>query len=187
MVTLNRIYTKTGDKGETALGDGTRVPKFALRISAYGTVDEANAAIGVARLHAGGDMDGMLSRIQNDLFDVGADLCLPETAKRNEGRLRVSDAQVTRLEQEIDSMNGSLAPLNSFVLPGGTKLAAYLHVARTVVRRAERLITELATQEKLNPALVKYVNRLSDHLFVASRAANENGKRDVLWTPGANR
>lgn len=187
MVTLNRIYTKTGDKGETALGDGTRVPKFALRISAYGTVDEANAAIGVARLHASGDMAAKLARIQNDLFDVGADLCLPETAKRTEGRLRVSDAQVTRLEQEIDAMNVALAPLNSFVLPGGTPLAAQLHVARTIVRRAERLIVELGTHEKLNPALVKYVNRLSDHLFVASRAANDNGKQDVLWTPGANR
>jgi len=187
MVTLNRIYTKTGDKGETALGDGTRVPKFALRISAYGTVDEANAAIGVARLHATGDLGDMLGRIQNDLFDVGADLCLPETAKRSEGRLRVSDSQVSRLETEIDRMNEQLAPLNSFVLPGGTALAAYLHVARTIVRRAERLITELATHEKLNPALIQYVNRLSDHLFVTSRAANENGKRDVLWTPGANR
>ena len=187
MVTLNRIYTKTGDKGETALGDGSRVPKFALRISAYGTVDEANAAIGVARLHANGDMVAMLARIQNDLFDVGADLCLPETAKRSEGRLRVSDAQVTRLEQEMDRMNELLAPLNSFVLPGGTVLAAQLHVARTIVRRAERLVAELATQEKLNPALIKYVNRLSDHLFVASRAANENGARDVLWMPGANR
>ena len=187
MVTLNRIYTKTGDKGETALGDGSRVPKFALRISAYGTVDEANAAIGVARLHANGDMAAMLARIQNDLFDVGADLCLPETAKRSEGRLRVSDAQVTRLEQEMDRMNELLAPLNSFVLPGGTVLAAQLHVARTIVRRAERLVAELATQEKLNPALIKYVNRLSDHLFVASRAANENGARDVLWMPGANR
>jgi cob(I)alamin adenosyltransferase len=187
MVTLNRIYTKTGDKGETALGDGSRVPKFTLRISAYGTVDEANAAIGVARLHASGDMAAMLARIQNDLFDVGADLCLPETAKRSEGRLRVSDSQVTRLEQEMDRMNELLAPLNSFVLPGGTILAAQLHVARTIVRRAERLVAELAAQEKLNPALIKYVNRLSDHLFVASRAANENGARDVLWTPGANR
>src|SRR5690348_142699 len=187
MVTLNRIYTKTGDKGQTALGDGTRVPKFALRISSYGTVDEANAAIGVARLHAKGDMDAMLARIQNDLFDVGADLCLPETAKRAEGRLRVSESQVTRLEQEIDAMNALLAPLNSFVLPGGTPLAAQLHVARTIVRRGERLIAELGTHETLNPALIKYINRLSDHLFVASRAANDNGNKDVLWTPGANR
>jgi cob(I)alamin adenosyltransferase len=132
-------------------------------------------------------MAAMLARIQNDLFDVGADLCLPETAKRTEGRLRVSDAQVTRLEQEIDAMNAQLAPLNSFVLPGGTPLAAQLHVARTIVRRGERLIVELGTQEKLNPALIKYINRLSDHLFVASRAANDHGKKDVLWTPGANR
>ena len=187
MVTLNRIYTKTGDKGETALGDGTRLPKHALRIAAYGTVDEANAAIGIARLHTKGDVDAMLARIQNDLFDLGADLCVPETAKRSEGRLRISDAQVERLEREIDAMNEQLAPLTSFVLPGGTEAAAYLHLARTIVRRAERLITELAAEEALNPAAIKYVNRASDHLFVASRVLNGNGKQDVLWTPGANR
>ena len=187
MVTLNRIYTKTGDKGETALGDGTRIAKDSLRIAAYGTIDETNAAIGIARLHAKGELDAMLERIQNDLFDLGADLCVPETGRRAEGRLRVSDAQVERLEHEIDEMNRALAPLTSFVLPGGTPAAAYLHVARVVARRAERLIVELSRTEKINPAAIRYANRLSDHLFVASRFANENGKRDVLWTPGANR
>jgi cob(I)alamin adenosyltransferase len=187
MVTLNRIYTKTGDKGDTGLGDGTRVSKFALRISAYGTVDEANAAIGVARLSATGELDEMLARIQNDLFDLGADLCLPESAKRSEGRLRVSETQVERLEREMDRMNETLTPLNSFVLPGGTPLSAHLHLARTVVRRAERLIVELAEAEKVNPAAMRYANRLSDHLFVASRYANDKGAKDVLWKPGANR
>jgi cob(I)alamin adenosyltransferase len=187
MVTLNRIYTKTGDKGETALGDGTRLPKHALRISAYGTVDEANAAIGLARLHTHGQMDTMLARIQNDLFDLGADLCVPETTKRNEGRLRIVDSQVDRLESEIDSMNAELAPLTSFILPGGSAAAAHLHMARTIVRRAERLMTELAGQEEINPAAIKYVNRLSDHLFVAARFANDKGAKDVLWVPGANR
>src|ERR1700753_2441134 len=158
MVTLNRIYTKTGDKGETALGDGTRLPKHALRISAYGTVDETNSVIGVARLHIDGVMDAMLARIQNDLFDLGADLCVPETARRNEGRLRIAEAQVERLEREIDSMNGELSPLTSFVLPGGTPAAAYLHLARTVTRRAERLMTELAEHEAINPVAIKYVN-----------------------------
>ncbi|HVZ68999.1 MAG TPA: cob(I)yrinic acid a,c-diamide adenosyltransferase [Rhizomicrobium sp.] len=187
MVTLNRIYTRTGDKGETALGDGTRLPKFALRIAAYGTVDETNAAVGLARLHASGEMDAMLARIQNDLFDLGADLCVPEDGRRGEGRLRIADTQVERLEREIDAMNAELAPLTSFVLPGGTPLAAHLHLARTVSRRAERLIVELGQKEKLGAAVIKYINRLSDHLFVASRFANGKGKRDVLWTPGANR
>jgi cob(I)alamin adenosyltransferase len=187
MVTLNRIYTKTGDKGDTGLGDGTRVPKFALRISAYGTVDEANAAIGVARLSATGELDEMLARIQNDLFDLGADLCLPESAKRSEGRLRVSETQVERLEREMDSMNETLAPLSSFVLPGGSALSAHLHLARTIVRRAERQIVELAGTEKINPAATRYANRLSDHLFIAARYANDKGAGDVLWKPGANR
>ncbi|HEY4124764.1 MAG TPA: cob(I)yrinic acid a,c-diamide adenosyltransferase [Rhizomicrobium sp.] len=187
MVTLNRIYTKTGDKGETALGDGSRLPKHALRISAYGTVDEANAAIGLVRLHTHGQMDAMLARIQNDLFDLGADLCVPETTKRNEGRLRIVDAQVERLESEIDSMNAELKPLTSFILPGGSAAAAHLHVARTIVRRAERLMTELAEHEAVNPAAIKYANRLSDHLFVAARFANDKGAGDVLWIPGANR
>jgi cob(I)alamin adenosyltransferase len=187
MVTLNRIYTKTGDKGTTALGDGTRLPKHALRIAAYGTVDEANAALGLARLHTEGEMDSMLARIQNDLFDLGADLCVPETAKRAEGRLRIVEAQVIRLENEIDAMNAELAPLTSFVLPGGTAAAAHLHLARTIVRRAERLMVELAEHEPVGEAALKYVNRLSDHLFVASRYANGKGANDVLWTPGANR
>jgi cob(I)alamin adenosyltransferase len=187
MVVLNRIYTKTGDKGETALGDGTRLPKHALRISAYGTVDEANATIGLARLHTKDALDAMLARIQNDLFDLGADLCVPEEGRRGEGALRIVDAQVERLEREIDAMNAEMTPLTSFVLPGGTPAAAHLHLARTVVRRAERVIVELASREKIGTAAIKYVNRLSDHLFVASRYANEKGARDVLWVPAANR
>ena len=187
MVTLNRIYTKSGDKGETALGDGTRRPKHDLRISAYGTVDEANAAIGSARLHAGGELDAMLGRIQNDLFDLGADLATPEDGRRGEGRLCIVDAQVDRLEREIDLMNLALKPLDSFVLPGGSAAAAYLHLARTIVRRAERLMTELALSEKVSGAAVRYANRLSDHLFVASRLANDGGAKDVLWVPGKNR
>jgi len=187
MVTLNRIYTKTGDKGETALGDGTRLSKHSLRIQAFGTVDETNAAIGLARLHTEGDVDAMLARIQNDLFDLGADLCVPETAKRAEGRLRIADAQVERLEREIDSMNAELSPLTSFVLPGGTAAAAYLHLARTVARRAERLMVELAGAEPINAVAIRYINRLSDHLFVASRYANDKGAKDVLWIPGNNR
>ena len=187
MVTLNRIYTRSGDKGETALGDGKRVPKDSLRIAAYGTIDEANATIGIARLSTEGELDEMLNRIQNDLFDLGADLCVPETTARAEGRLRVSDTQVERLEREIDRMNAELAPLTSFVLPGGKPAAAYLHLARVVTRRAERLIVELSREEKINPAAIRYTNRLSDHLFVASRYANDKGKGDVLWTPGANR
>ena len=187
MVTLNRIYTKTGDKGETALGDGTRLPKHSLRIQAFGTVDETNATIGLARLHTEGAMDAMLARIQNDLFDLGADLCVPETAKRSEGRLRIADAQVERLEREIDSMNAELSPLTSFVLPGGTPGAAHLHLARTVARRAERLMVELAAHEPINEAAIRYINRLSDHLFVASRYVNDKGAKDVLWVPGNNR
>jgi cob(I)alamin adenosyltransferase len=187
MVTLNRIYTKAGDKGDTALGDGTRRPKHDLRIQAFGTVDETNAAIGVARLHAAAEIDAMLMRIQNDLFDLGADLCVPETAKRAEGRLRTADAQVERLEREIDAMNAELAPLTSFVLPGGSPAAAYLHLARAIARRAERLMVELAAAEPVNEAALRYMNRLSDHLFVASRFVNDKGARDVLWVPGGNR
>ena len=187
MVVLNRIYTKTGDKGETALGDGTRLPKHALRIASYGTVDEANAAIGLARLSTVGEADAMLGRIQNDLFDLGADLCIPEMSRRSEGALRITDAQVERLEREIDGMNDVLAPLTSFVLPGGTPAAAHLHLARTIARRAERLMVELAQSETVSPSALKYINRLSDHLFVASRYLNEKGAKDVLWKPGANR
>ena len=186
MVQLTRIYTKGGDKGETSLGDGSRVKKHALRVEAYGSVDEANAAIGVARLHAEGATLEMLGRIQNDLFDLGADLCTPETGRKSEGALRILSSQTERLEREIDAMNAELKPLDSFILPGGTPLAAQLHVARTVTRRAERLVTALAETETLNPETVKYLNRLSDHLFVLSRVANrESG--DILWRPGANR
>lgn len=187
MVTLNRIYTKTGDTGDTGLGDGTRRPKHDLRIAAMGDVDETNSAIGLARLAAASEMDAMLARIQNDLFDLGADLSAPEDGRKAEGRLRISAAQVTRLEQEIDAMNAELSPLTSFVLPGGTALAAHLHLARTVARRAERTIAELAAQEPLNPEALRYANRLSDHLFVAARFANDRGAKDVLWVPGATR
>jgi cob(I)alamin adenosyltransferase len=184
MVRLTRIYTRGGDQGQTSLGDGSRVPKHALRVAAFGTVDEANAAIGLARLHADADMDAMLGRIQNDLFDLGADLCTPEGGRR---ALRVAAAQVERLEREIDMMNASLRPLDSFVLPGGSAAAAHLHLARTLVRRAERLVSDLAQREPVNPEALKYLNRLSDHLFVLGRRANDNGERDVLWLPGANR
>ncbi len=184
---LTRLYTRGGDKGETSLGDGSRVPKQALRVEAYGTVDEANAAIGLARLHADAEADGMLARIQNDLFDLGADLCTPQEGRRAAGALRIVAAQVARLEAEIDRMNAGLRPLDSFVLPGGTPAAAYLHLARTVTRRAERLVCALAAAEKVNPEAVKYLNRLSDHLFVLGRRMNDNGARDVLWQPGATR
>jgi cob(I)alamin adenosyltransferase len=189
MVTLNRIYTRGGDKGETSLGDGRRVPKHDARVEAYGTVDETNAAIGLARLHSDDrpDADAMLARIQNDLFDLGADLCTPEDGRKAAGALRIVAAQVDRLEAEIDAMNDHLAPLTSFILPGGTPLAAYLHLARTVTRRAERLVTALASVEPVNPEAVKYLNRLSDHLFVLGRHANDDGARDVLWVPGGNR
>ena len=189
MVTLNRIYTRGGDQGQTSLGDGRRVAKHDARVEAYGTVDEANATIGLARLHAQDDAatDAMLSRIQNDLFDLGADLCTPEGGRKSAGALRILAAQVDRLEREIDGMNAGLAPLTSFILPGGTPLAAYLHLARTVTRRAERLVTALAAQEPVNPEAVKYLNRLSDHLFVLGRHVNDGGARDVLWVPGANR
>jgi len=190
MVRLTRIYTRGGDKGETSLGDGSRVPKQALRVEAYGTVDEANAAIGLARLHTDSDTDAMLGRIQNDLFDLGADLCTPEAserAARKGGALRITAAQVARLEAEIDAMNAGLRPLDSFILPGGTPAAAYLHLARTIVRRAERLACALAAEERINPEAVKYLNRLSDHLFVLGRRVNDNGAADVLWQPGLTR
>jgi cob(I)alamin adenosyltransferase len=187
MVRLTRIYTRGGDQGETSLGDGSRVPKQALRVEAYGTVDEANAAIGLARLHADPDTDAMLARIQNDLFDLGADLCTPEEASRSAGALRIVAAQVERLEREIDAMNAGLRPLESFILPGGTPAAAYLHLARTVTRRAERLVCALAAEEPVNPDAVKYLNRLSDHLFVLGRRVNDDGARDVLWQPGLTR
>jgi cob(I)alamin adenosyltransferase len=191
MVKLTRIYTRGGDKGKTSLGDGSRVAKQSLRVEAYGTVDEANAAIGLARLQlspgAEGDADMMLTRIQNDLFDLGADLCTPEGGRRGGGALRIVAAQVKRLETEIDAINAALAPLNSFVLPGGSPAASYLHLARTVTRRAERLVCALAAAEPVNPEAVKYLNRLSDHLFVLSRRLNGNGADDVLWQPGLTR
>jgi len=192
MVVLNRIYTRTGDDGTTSLGSGERRKKYDLRIDAYGTVDEVNAVIGIARLHTAGepDIDAMLMRIQNDLFDVEADLCLPDKGKGPGGtRLDVTAAQVSWLEQQIDRLNGELAPLKSFVLPGGAAAAAYLHLARTVCRRAERIMVELRDKpgESLSDDALKYVNRLSDLLFVASRYLNDKGARDVLWLPGANR
>jgi cob(I)alamin adenosyltransferase len=187
MVRLTRIYTRGGDAGQTSLGDGARVPKYDPRVSAFGTVDEANAAIGVARLHTTGDADAMLGRIQNDLFDLGADLCTPEEENPAYPPLRMTEGQVERLEREIDAMNETLAPLNSFVLPGGSPASAHLHVARTVTRRAERLMVELAERERVNPAALRYANRLSDHLFVMSRHLNDDGAADVLWVPGSNR
>jgi cob(I)alamin adenosyltransferase len=190
MVVLNRIYTRTGDKGDTALGNGARVPKDALRVEAYGTVDETNATLGLARLHATGDLAAMLARIQNDLFDLGADLCRPDMAKDSQAGyapLRMNDAQVERLEAEIDAMNADLQALRSFILPGGSALAAHLHLCRTVCRRAERRAVELARGEEVNPAALRYLNRLSDWLFVAGRVANAGGTDDILWVPGANR
>jgi cob(I)alamin adenosyltransferase len=186
MVKLDIITTRGGDGGETSLGDGARVRKDALRVEAYGTVDEANAALGVLRLHASGDAaaDAMLARIQNDLFDIGADLCVPGEAG---ARLRVADTQSARLEAELAEMNGAMPALKSFVLPGGTPGAAAAHVARTVTRRAERLVVALAAAEEVNPAVIRYLNRLSDHLFVLARRLNGNGAGDVLWVPGATR
>lgn len=190
MVVLNKIYTRTGDDGTTALGSGERRPKHDLRVAAYGTVDETNAAIGVVRLHlsTAPDLDRMLGLIQNDLFDLGADLAVPQREGKAE-RLRLLASQVERLERDIDALNAPLAELTSFILPGGTPAAAFLHVARTVCRRAERLIVELASRpdEPVSAAAIGYMNRLSDFLFVAGRAQNENGARDVLWVPGANR
>lgn len=190
MVVLNKIYTKSGDSGETALGNGSRVAKHSLRVNAYGTVDETNATVGMARLHSTGVIDSQLAMIQNDLFDLGADLCRPDMemdAKSEYPPLRMTDGQVDRLETEIDAMTQAVEPLRSFVLPGGSALAAHLHLCRTVSRRAERLSVELATVESVNPAAVKYLNRLSDWFFQASRIANDDGKNDVLWIPGANR
>ena len=190
MVVLNKIYTRTGDAGDTALGDGTRVSKTAPRVNAYGTVDETNATVGLARLHADGDMDAALARIQNDLFDLGADLCRPDMDKDADAEyppLRMAPSQVDRLESEIDAMNAALEPLRSFILPGGSPLAAHLHLCRTVSRRAERLAVEMLDGDDVNTAAVKYLNRLSDWFFVAARVANNNGADDVLWVPGANR
>ncbi|WP_421980395.1 cob(I)yrinic acid a,c-diamide adenosyltransferase [Roseibium sp.] len=191
MVVLNKIYTKTGDDGTTALGTGERRPKNDLRIDAYGTVDETNAVVGLVRLHAGPDekvVDDVLGRIQNDLFDLGADLATPETDQDlGYEPLRISESQVSAIEAAIDELNADLSPLRSFVLPGGSQASAYLHLARTVSRRAERLMVELAAVETINPAAVRYMNRLSDYFFVASRYLNDKGEKDVLWVPGQNR
>ena len=190
MVVLNKIYTRTGDKGDTALGNGARVAKHSLRVTAYGTVDELNSIVGLARLHATGEIDARLSLIQNDLFDLGADLCTPDMdrdADKEYPPLRMVQAQTDRLETEIDGMNADLTPLRSFILPGGTALAAHMHQCRTVARRAERLTVELTEVEAVNRAAITYLNRLSDWFFVAGRVANNNGTDDVLWVPGANR
>ena len=190
MVVLNKIYTKTGDNGQTALGNGTRVEKHSLRVNAYGTVDETNAALGLARLHSKGELDAQLANIQNDLFDLGADLCRPDMEKDKDAEyqpLRMTKAQVERLEAEIDVMNDLLEPLRSFILPGGSALSANLHLCRTISRRAERMTVELASQESVNTHATKYLNRLSDWFFVAGRIANDDGRKDVLWVPGANR
>ncbi len=194
MVVLNKIYTKTGDRGNTALGTGERVVKHHTRISAYGTVDETNATIGVARQSTAVEelakLDEMLARVQNDLFDLGADLCRPDMEKDAQAEyqpLRMSEAQVARLEAEIDVMNDALEPLRSFILPGGSALAAQLHLCRTVSRRAERMTVELAGQEAINASALQYLNRLSDWFFVAGRIANDDGRADILWVPGANR
>lgn len=186
MVKLTRIYTRGGDKGQTSLGDGKRVAKHDPRVAAYGTVDEANAAIGVAALHAKGKAKAMLARIQNDLFDLGADLCFPEDRK-DRPALRVQPSQTQRLEREIDAMNAGMKPLASFILPGGSAVSASLHLARAIVRRAERDMTALAERAPVNPEAIRYINRLSDHLFVLARFLNKKGRGDPLWKPGATR
>lgn len=184
MVKLDVITTRAGDGGETSLGDGTRVRKDALRVEAYGTVDEVNAVIGLVRLHADAQADAMLARIQQDLFDLGADLCVPGTGG---DRLRIAQGQCLRLEAELATMNALIPPLSSFVLPGGSPAATYAHLARTVARRAERHVVTLAALEPVNPEAVRYLNRLSDHLFVLSRHFNNNGASDIAWIPGLNR
>lgn len=193
MVLLNKIYTKTGDDGSTALGSGERRRKYDLRVAAYGTVDETNSCLGLARLHTDNehkDLDAALMRIQNDLFDLGADLATPDTGEKLEYEpLRILETQVERIESDIDEFNAKLEPLRSFILPGGTPAAAALHLVRTVARRAERMIVELAEKpkENVNPATIKYMNRVSDFMFVAARVVNDGGKSDILWVPGQNR
>lgn len=192
MVKLDKIYTRGGDKGQTSLGDGERVAKHDPRVAAYGTTDECNGILGLSRQHTaqlddGGDADGMIARIQNDLFDLGADLCTPEQEDPKYPPLRMSPEQVTRLENEIDAMNAEIPPLTSFILPGGSAAAAWLHLARTVARRAEREMTATAETQDINPVAIQYINRLSDHLFVLARKLNDNGATDVLWIPGQNR
>ena len=189
MVTLTKIYTRGGDQGKTSLGDGVRVAKHSHRVQAYGTVDELNATVGLVRMHTTSepDVEAMMKRIQNDLFDLGADLCRPGDDASDETTLRIQQTQISRLEQEIDAMNGELSPLTSFVLPGGTPAAAHLHLARTVCRRAERLVSALLELEPVNFLALRYLNRLADHFFVASRFLNDKGRLDVLWQPGAHR
>jgi cob(I)alamin adenosyltransferase len=187
MVKLTKIYTRGGDTGRTSLVGGERVAKCSPRVTAYGAVDETNAAIGLARLHTAGEADAALSRIQNDLFDLGADLATPGEDFEDASSLRIVEAQVVRLEREIDALNERLKPLTSFVLPGGTAAAAALHHCRVVARRAERDIVALAESEPVNPAAIRYANRLSDYLFVLARHLNDDGDGDVLWVPGANR
>ncbi len=190
MVVLNRIYTRTGDGGETGLGDGARTAKHAARVEAYGTVDELNSVVGIARLRAEGRVDAVLSRIQNDLFDLGADLCRPPTAGEKDAEyppLRIAGSQVEWLETEIDALNAGLEPLRSFVLPGGSACSAHLHHCRTVARRAERRVVRLADGEEVSEVAIRYLNRLSDWFFVAARAANADRDGDVLWVPGAGR
>ena len=186
MIKLNKIYTKTGDCGDTALGDGERVLKDSLRVSAYGNVDELNASIGIITLYANAELKRKLKNIQNDLFDIGADLCVP-IAEKNKDRLRLSTNQIETLELEIDEMNSILEPLNSFVLPGGCRSATFLHMARTICRRAERSVVSLRSQEKINDNTLVYLNRLSDWLFVASRVENQENSSEVLWAPGKNK
>ena len=186
MVFLSRIYTKSGDQGETGLGDGQRVPKDCRRVAAFGDVDELNAVLGLVLLHQPPDA-AILRSIQNDLFDLGADLCVPQNADTSVPALRITEAQATRLEKEIDRLNERLEPLRSFILPGGSPAAAWLHLARTVCRRAERAVVSLMHEEPVNPQAIVYLNRLSDYLFVLARIANDNGKSDVLWVPGQSR
>jgi len=187
LVQLTRIYTRGGDKGKTSLASGKRVPKHDARVAAYGTVDEANALLGLARLHCEGEADALLARVQNDLFDLGADLATPEVERPEHPPLRILASQVEALEAAIDRWNAALEPLKSFVLPGGSEASAWLHLARTVVRRAEREMTLLAEREAINPEAVRYANRLSDLLFVLARSLNDGGRADVLWVPGGNR
>ena len=186
MVMLDKIYTRGGDAGKTSLAGGKRVPKYNIRVETYGTIDEANSFIGIARLYTQTNPDLQLGRIQNDLFDLGADLAKPQKEGQDKG-LRITQNQIHRLEHEIDNYNEGLEPLESFLLPGGSEASAYLHAARSIIRRAERLATKLAGQEDINPLVVIYLNRLSDYLFVLARHLNENGISDVLWEPGANR
>ena len=186
MIKLNKIYTKTGDGGDTALGDGERVPKDSLRVSAYGNVDELNASVGIITLYANTELKRKLKNIQNDLFDIGADLCVP-ISEKNKDRLRLSTNQIETLELEIDEMNSILEPLNSFVLPGGCRSATFLHMARTICRRAERSVVSLRSREKINDNTLVYLNRLSDWLFVASRVENQENSSEVLWAPGKNK